>query len=88
MIKVLFFGRLGEIAAQELGKNEVDFIPEKKGQLTVNELRHALTKNSTILAKELDKGAYLCAINHTVCHSNPMINEGDEVAFMSPLSGG
>lgn len=88
MIKVLFFGRLSEIATQELGNCEIDFIPEKKGQLTLYELRQAITKNSITLAKELDKEGYLYAINQTICHSNQMINEGDEVAFMSPLSGG
>lgn len=93
MITILFFGQLADIAQQELGQSEINFLLSKKNtSITLNELCIELSKKSDLLSAELNKIGNLYAINQTLCHANNMnksiVNAGDEVAFMSPLSGG
>ena len=93
MVTILFFGQLADIAQQELGQSEISFLLAKENpNMTLKELRMELSKKSAILSAELNKTGNLCAINQTLCHADSMnesiINTGDKIAFMSPLSGG
>ncbi|MGH1426968.1 MAG: MoaD/ThiS family protein [Arenicella sp.] len=90
MIHILFFGQLADMATNELGKSEFDFtLPvQPPSNITLNELRRIISKDSTLLADELKKSSNLCAVNQRICHTDTLLNDGDEVAFMSPLSGG
>ena len=89
MIRILFFGKLAEIAESELGKSEFDHsLAEKHHPILLSELRTQLTQNAPLLREELDKSSNLSAVNQVIQHSDFEIVDGDEVAFMSPLSGG
>ena len=39
-------------------------------------------------AELLNEGKALIAVNQTLVHSNTRINDGDEVAFFPPVTGG
>jgi molybdopterin converting factor small subunit len=83
-IKVLFFGKLADIAQTELGSTELD-ISEKKD---INALIKHISTLSPKLHDELKKPANLTAVNQVIHKKSTKIQPGDEVAFMSPLSGG
>lgn len=91
MIHILFFGKLAEIAEQNIGNSELKFeLPDGKNSIILADLRKAITKNAPDLFEELNKTSNLCALNQELCqdNQNAAIKNGDEVAFMSPLSGG
>ena len=89
MITVLFFGQLAEIATRELGQSEITLqLPENTSKITLSTLRLELAKKSATLAKAVNKPSNLCSINQVINQEELMIKANDEVAFMSPLSGG
>ena len=89
MIKVLFFGQLADIAQRELGNSETGLsLTDDVTEITLSDLRLELGKKSTVLAEEINKPSNLCAINQVINKEDIMIKNSDEVAFMSPLSGG
>jgi len=89
MIKVLFFGQLADIAQRELGNSETSLsLTDDVTEITLSDLRLELGKKSTVLAEEINKPSNLCAINQVINKEDIMIKNSDEVAFMSPLSGG
>jgi len=93
MVNILFFGQLADIAQQELGCNETHIALSTKAMPTsIHQLCIEIGKKSSILSDELKKTGNLCAVNQHLCPINTWndntINTDDEVAFMSPLSGG
>ena len=81
MIKILFFGRLSD-AAQPMDCE----LP--KGVSTAGELAIWLEAQKPLLDKGLsDKGVRI-AVNQIMTPRSATIKDGDEIAFMSPLSGG
>ena len=89
MITVLFFGQLADIATHELGQSEITLtLPEDLAEITLDDLRLELGNKSAKLAEAVNKPSNLCAINQVLTNENVMIINNDEVAFMSPLSGG
>ena len=83
-IKVLFFGKLGEIAHAELGTAELSL----NGINDIHQLKQHIQSLSNTLFEELENPANLTAINQEICKTNSLVNANDEIAFMSPLSGG
>ena len=80
MIKVLFFARLQE----DMGISELLMDEENAGQ-TVEQLRNNLVAmGKAILADE----SIRVAINQNFCAWDTEIKDGDEVAFMPPVTGG
>jgi len=91
MIHILFFGKLADIAEQSLGSSEISFDLTKGQQnISLPDLRDSLTEKAPSLVDELSKPSNLCAINQEMCVNltDTFVSDGDEVAFMSPLSGG
>lgn len=81
MIKVKFFAYLRE----SLGMSELN-IEDMSGN-TVEQLRQNLIENGSqwnVLAQQ----DLLVAVNHTLCGQDTLINDGDEVAFFPPVTGG
>jgi len=81
MIQLRFFASLRE----RLGSSSINF--EYSGQKTVNELMIELFEKGDrwLLLKEQD---VLVAVNQTLCAKDAKINDGDEVAFFPPVTGG
>lgn len=91
MIHILFFGKLADIAERSLGSSETNYeLTGDQSNIRLTDLRDSFTGSTPALAEELNKSSNLCAINQEMCTHlvDTIINDGDEVAFMSPLSGG
>lgn len=78
---ILFFGRLGDASA-----NMSCSLP--KGVSDTDSLSSWLSERNATLAAELAKAGNRIAVNKTIVTQNTPLNDSDEVAFMSPLSGG
>ena len=81
MIEILFFGRLGD-ASQTLRVELVEGVSDTDG------LTAWLSAQNSALAVELEKEGNRVAVNKTIISENASLKDGDEIAFMSPLSGG
>lgn len=80
-VKVLLFGKLSEsLSGSEL---HVEFA----GPISVEELFLKLMKSDT-KAKSQWKDYILYAVNQIQVQRHFQVKDGDEVAFMPPLSGG
>lgn len=82
MIKVLFFGQLKEQLDCKETTIEID------SQITIAEIKQHLSERSDKWASLLADGKVLAAINHTMSSSHDVVNQGDEVAFFPPVTGG
>lgn len=78
---ILFFGRLGDVSANISCQR-----PE--GVCDTKSLTVWLSNRNDMLATELAKAGNRIAVNKTIVTQNTPLNDSDEVAFMSPLSGG
>lgn len=82
MIKILFFGQLKELL--DCSETTIDSCEST----TVNEIKNELKTRSKRWADLLADGKVLVAINHTMSMSSDTVNNGDEVAFFPPVTGG
>ncbi len=73
MIKVLFFAQVRELVACDA---------------TAEQLRAALCERGNKWALALEAGKLLVAVNQTLVPLDTPINDGDEVAFFPPVTGG
>ena len=83
MIRVLFFGRLGEIA----GMPETIF-EHCAALATVNDLHDAITRENPELGRALVEPQVTIAVNREIAEWNAALEAGDEVAFLPPVTGG
>jgi molybdopterin synthase sulfur carrier subunit len=83
MIRVLFFGRLGEYA--ENGRMELTSPPAPG---TAAALRDHLGAVDAGLGKALAEPQVMVAVNQEVVDWDSPIHDGDEVAFLPPVTGG
>lgn len=82
MLTLKYFARLRE----QLGAQErVDFVP---GQ-SLGGLRDALIARGGAHAQALDRAAFLrCARNQQMAEESELLQDGDEIAFFPPVTGG
>ena len=78
-IKILFFAELKEIFGQSRFMN----VPEES---TVSEVVNLLTLESEKLHSK--KESLLYAINENLENAEKILRNGDELALMTPMSGG
>ena len=78
---ILFFGRLGDVAT-----NISTLLPKDVGD--TDGLTKWLSKGNAALALELAKTGNRIAVNKSIVTENTALSNNDEVAYMSPLSGG
>lgn len=81
MIKVLFFAQTKELVG--LGELDIENTFE-----TVESLRVVLAERGDKWALALESGKLLVAVNQAIVPMNHIINDGDEVAFFPPVTGG
>ena len=83
MIRILFFASTREA----LGLDGLDFeLP--RPVMTVDELLVELRRRGPDWAEALCQGRVLHAVNHEMVSSGSRVEEGDEVAFFPPVTGG
>jgi len=81
MIEILFFGRLGDVS-------ETLRIELPQGVSDTQGLTGWLSAQNPVLGHELEKAGNRVAVNKTIIGQNTPLKDGDEIAYMSPLSGG
>lgn len=81
MINVLFFARVRELA----GRSELKVASVYPD---VDALHQHLVTLDDPLALALEKGKLLVAVNQTLVSFSHPLNDGDEVAFFPPVTGG
>lgn len=81
MIQIRFFASLRE----KLGLSSINF--EYSGEKTVTEILSHLVEEGDrwLLLKEQD---ILVAVNQTLSAKDARVNDGDEIAFFPPVTGG
>lgn len=82
MIRVLFFAQLRE----QLGSEQLVLaLPES---INISQLRQLLVEQHPQWSAFLGSDKLLFAINQTMAKATQLINDGDEVAFFPPITGG
>lgn len=83
MVRVLFFGRLGELAGA--AETVVDL---PSAEMAIEAFRDHIARSNPELANELGKSSVRAAINQEIVFTGAILRSGDEVAFLPPVSGG
>ena len=81
MITVLYFGRLSDV-----GTSGPMVLPG--GVVDTDGLTTFLSNNDAALEQAFARAGNRVAVNQNMITDNTPIKTGDEIAFMSPLSGG
>lgn len=81
MLRVLFFGRLREIAGTNALELDARFA-------SIEDLRAAIARTAPELAEALRDASVRVAVDQTIAAGDIDISAAREVAFMPPLSGG
>ncbi|QKJ86461.1 Molybdenum cofactor biosynthesis protein MoaD [Paramixta manurensis] len=81
MIKVLFFAQVRELVG-------TDCLTLDEGYADVEALRAALSTRGERWALALTSGKLLAAVNQTLVSLQHPLQDGDEVAFFPPVTGG
>ncbi|MBU1393615.1 MAG: molybdopterin synthase sulfur carrier subunit [Gammaproteobacteria bacterium] len=83
MINVLFFAQVREL----LGTAKLSLEANEQTQ-TAEALRATLAATDDKWAKVLSSDKLLVAVNQTISQWDTPVNDGDEVAFFPPVTGG
>lgn len=81
MINVLFFAQVREL----INTDELSLPCE---YATAEDLRSALSARGDRWALALESGKLLCAVNQSFVPLSHPLQDGDEVAFFPPVTGG
>lgn len=81
MINVLFFAQVREL----INTDELSLPCE---YATAEDLRSALSERGDRWALALESGKLLCAVNQSFVPLSHPLQDGDEVAFFPPVTGG
>ncbi|EGQ9843526.1 molybdopterin synthase sulfur carrier subunit [Vibrio cholerae] len=81
MIKVLFFAQTRELV-------ECDSLVVDHAFATVEALRQHLAQQLGKWDMALEPGKLLAAVNQSIVPFDTELNDGDEVAFFPPVTGG
>lgn len=83
MIKVLFFAQLGELA----GRDSMEL--DSSQSLKLSELIKVLEKSLPVeFIESVSDEATMVSVNQAISNRDVLVNDGDEVAFLPPFSGG
>jgi len=82
VIRVRFFSTL----AEKMGTREI-FIEYKPG-MTIRDIAEILSTRFPKLMELIENGDILTSKNHVYANLDSEVNDGDEIAFMPPVSGG
>jgi molybdopterin synthase sulfur carrier subunit len=82
MINVVFFAQLRE----QLKTDQLQL--ELSTPCTVADVQQALLDNHPQWQDFLANRALMCAVNQDMVQSDALVNDGNEVAFFPPVTGG
>jgi len=91
MIKVLFFAQLREslnCAELRIELNDPKFASILKSAFTLEQLREQLANTDDTWQLNMQNGKLLMAVNQTIVNGEHILQDGDEVAFFPPVTGG
>lgn len=83
MVKVLLFGRLSELHSD----NSIHIELSDSIQ-TVADIRDQVATNNPALGKALAEPQTLTALNQKIVDADHSVTDGDELAFLPPVTGG
>lgn len=84
MVRLVFLGKLGEAAPAGLA--EIDLPDQVR---TLSDLKEWVGRSSPVLGRAIAATPTRLVLNRVVAHDmSAAVRDGDEVAFMPPLSGG
>lgn len=81
MLKIIFFAQVRELVGTEQLALDAEYS-------TVEDLRKALALRGDKWALSLESGKLLTAVNQSLVSGTYSLNDGDEVAFFPPVTGG
>lgn len=82
MLKILYFARLRD----QLGKDQEQI--ELSSSTTVAEVKQQLSQRDDHWHKFLNADNILTAVNQQLCKDDATVQDGDELAFFPPVTGG
>ena len=82
MIKLLYFGRLGDLA--QAAPQQI----EATDNLTPSAVRNLLAQDFPSLGAELAQPQVLVSVNQTIVDWHQPLEDGVELAFLPPVTGG
>jgi len=86
-LNILFFGELADAAKYCFGGENISFDFDDKTN-SLDQLEATLGSQHQALADIFSRKDHLRSVNQALTHTDMPLSDGDEVAFMSPFSGG
>jgi molybdopterin converting factor small subunit len=84
MFKLVFLGKLGDMAPASLAT-----IERPRGVRTLSDLIHWLSADQPVLGRAMAATTTRHIVNQSVAHDHALLlADGDEIAFLPPMSGG
>ena len=83
MIKIIFFARVRD----QLGTDEIE-LPLPQGVQNVASITALLQQRGEVFESTLADPSILVAVNQEMASPQTTIDEGDEVAYFPPVTGG
>ncbi|HVW73015.1 MAG TPA: MoaD/ThiS family protein [Rhizomicrobium sp.] len=84
MIRLLFLGKFSELAPARLGE-----IALPDGVQTLSDLKDWIARTEPVLGRAMDNTVTRLVLNQDVAQDlSRRVSDGDEIAFLPPMSGG
>ena len=84
MLKLLFLGKFGDLAPTHLST-----VALPDDVRTLSDLKHWLTRQYPVLGQAMAANTTRLILNQCVAHDLALpVADGDEIAFLPPMSGG
>lgn len=88
VIHLVFLGKFGDVAPAGLGEIALPALVDA-GVHTLNDLQHWLAVREPLLGQAMAATRTRLIVNQCVAHDlSQAIADGDEIAFLPPMSGG